>query len=134
MLILSSGGSTGYELFINGQSIGSSEDWTTTDSYTFVAACDAPTVYVKDPRSLTSPAIHAHSVRFLMTHSSIPALLQAFDAYDLGGIASVMGDFSHCGENIITGTHWKCKVHTAAHTASNKPSLVDDPPRRFSFV
>ena len=30
--------------------------------------------------------------------------LGAEDAYDLGGIASVIGDFSHCGENILTST------------------------------
>ena len=28
----------------------------------------------------------------------------AINAYDLGGIASVIGDFSHCGENILTST------------------------------
>ena len=54
----------GYTLYVNAVEIGSSEDWTTTDSYAFVAACDAPTVY-------------------------------AIDAYDTGGVASVIGDFSH---------------------------------------
>lgn len=34
----------GYTIHVNEQVIGSSEDWTTTDSYTFVAPCETPTV------------------------------------------------------------------------------------------
>ena len=38
----------GYHLYINGQEIGSGENWHNTDVYTFDAACDAPTVYAID--------------------------------------------------------------------------------------
>ena len=30
------------------------------------------------------------------------------DAYDEGGVASILGSIHHCGEDILTGPHWKC--------------------------
>ena len=30
------------------------------------------------------------------------------DAYDEGGVASIIGSIHHCGEDISTGNHWKC--------------------------
>ena len=57
----------GYTVYVNEQEIGSSEDWTTTDSYTFVAPCESPTVY-------------------------------GIESHDLGGVAAVIADISHCGE------------------------------------
>ena len=70
-------GDDGYEIFVNGRSIGSSENYQVTDAYTFEASCDEPTVY-------------------------------AIDAYDTGGIASVIADINHCGEHLRTSVSWRC--------------------------
>ena len=38
----------GYHLYINEAEVGSSENWFDTDTYTFEASCDQPTVYAID--------------------------------------------------------------------------------------
>ena len=75
----------GYHLYINGQEVGSGENWHNTDVYTFDAPCDSPTVY-------------------------------AIDAFDNGGIASVIMEATHCGEQVRTDSRWKC---TAARDSPN---------------
>jgi hypothetical protein len=37
----------------------------------------------------------------------------AISAADSGGIASILGEFNHCGELILTGTQWKCEAMTS---------------------
>ena len=71
----------GYTVYVNGQELGSAEDWTTTDTYTFTASCEQPTVYGIDCYDLDDGAVYA----------------------------AILADISHCGESIMTGTHWKCK-------------------------
>eukprot|EP01052_Picozoa_sp_SAG31_P009328 SAG31_NODE_487_length_14980_cov_9.526376_21_plen_162_part_00 len=70
-------GDDGYTLYVNEQEVGTAEDYTRVQAYTFEADCDTPTVY-------------------------------AIDAYDTGGIASVIASVDHCGEKIITSAAWKC--------------------------
>ena len=67
----------GYDFYVNDEHIGSGNDWTTTDRFTFEASCDENTVY-------------------------------GIDAYDEGGIASILGTIYHCGEMILTSSAWKC--------------------------
>ena len=67
----------GYDFYVNDDLIGSGNDWTTTDRFTFEASCTDPTVF-------------------------------GIDAYDEGGIASILGTIYHCGEMILTSSAWKC--------------------------
>ena len=74
----------GYTFFVNEQEVGSAENWYDTQGLTFTASCDQPTIY-------------------------------AIDAYDLAAgpsdRAALIASINHCGESILTGSHWKCEQY-----------------------
>ena len=40
--------------------------------------------------------------------------MYGIESYDLGGVAAIIADISHCGEVLLTSTAWKCKQFGAA--------------------
>ena len=51
--------------------------------------------------------------RYTFEASCSDTTVYGIDAYDEGGVASIIGSIHHCGEDILTGPHWKCMPRCA---------------------
>ena len=70
-----------FTLFVNGNVVGSGDEWQTTEALMFNAPCNTPTVY------------------------AIEGIDQAVDS---GDVAGMIASINHCGQALQTSTKWRC--------------------------